>query len=321
MNKKTTIFFSLGFLWTTIYCQNYFFDVKQVHIKKYVNLEQKAKSVPLDNYGNYQSPSTFKLGQPFRFERKNVLFFPRPIVEYYFSLPDSVVREIKIEFDSLNFPNSYKLSRNVTGNDSSRRQEYFSQYLALKNELTSKFGPPIKTNEFRKIKGYESYYWQATDSWQNDTVSISMYIDFSDRLSKNGTYHVRANVRFMNKDASSSTSKQNSTQDSIARHFLDLIFNEKYSEAWNLVDEEAKRQLTYEKYIESMQPITNFKGQYGKEIKLVSNGLNMQMTGKKSSWYSYNFTTDTEKKILLGIIFLDENSEKIYMAQWKGKLK
>lgn len=164
-----------------LYSQTYFIDTGEKSIREYIKMEKKYGSDSLPNDGVIELPLfPFDRIQKIKFVRNNIRFSPRPIISYIFSLPDSIVRKIKIELDSSQFFPQNVLNVVRPKEPSSRFLEFKKQYDLIKDELVNLFGTPSDSEELsKKDFGYGRYWWE-TENWLTDSARADMLMRFSD---------------------------------------------------------------------------------------------------------------------------------------------
>ncbi len=175
-------------------CKSQFLVLKcqQLHISQYQKEEMKLNSVLLKNETEYMVLSDFNLTQPLRFKRTNTSFHPNPIIEYFFSDTDSLVRGINVEIDSLLHP-----PKNTAYFEKEDRLGTFNeQYDTIRKELIEVFGNSQEGEKMILKTYFGKSYWSREDFWDTDKFSIRFYLNFSDKSEINGVYRVRANILY-----------------------------------------------------------------------------------------------------------------------------
>lgn len=195
--SRTTFIIVFVLINCSCYSQVYFNLKGKANVREYIREEKLLNSLLIANRTIYEFPqSPFHLDQPLRYIRMNQSFSPRPIIEYYFSLPDSIVREINVELDSLNFLDPSDSVRNTYKEPLTRLKDFDRQYDLIRNEIIEDFGPPKSTAALDKQFEFDSFYWSRSDEWRNDSVTLTMYLTFSGRKHAGGTYRIRANLYY-----------------------------------------------------------------------------------------------------------------------------
>ncbi len=321
-------FFALTFfLSINVYAQTYFFSIKQDSIKNYILQEQSLGSFEHRYKANFINTSSFNLGQPFMFRRTNVAINPAPVVQYFFSIPDSIVREIHIEIDSTNYSSNY--SNYIE--PSERLKEFNSQYELIKEELISIFGEPYETNKLQLKKEMQgNAYWKRKDNWENDTASVVMYLSFSDEEKVSGQYRVRAIVYFKDRNIGISELiddlEIDLMEDRYAKSYTQLLIKKEYAKSWEMLAVELKTQITFENYVKVAIDFNEMLKNKTDEIELYMSGATTDMTGRSFHYYSYKFKSDTNvpPKLAINVTFSDNEKYKIIGFQPKvliGEIK
>ena len=310
---KSLLLFALVLTCHFCYSQTCFFEVKQQEFKYYKNLENKISSLEWQSK-DYNVPPD--LANPIKFVRTNSGFHPSPIIEYFFTVPDSTVRRIHLEIDSTNFLPRNLVAMSGYSEPTSRLDEFNKQYEIIRKELISYFGKPKDTQSLKEKNGW----WSRKDSWEKDSVEVIAYLGFD--TSPGMGNRIRANIDYKYQKSFDATANERLMlkQDSIAKKYLSLIFKKDYEESWNLQDEELKKQLSYDKYVETCNGIYQFKNKKNKEIEPFHKGLKQNSAGVSMFCYSYKFSdnsSDPEKQLIVDILFKDKESSTIIAVTTK----
>ncbi len=175
-------------------CKSQFLVIKsqQLHISQYQKEETKLNSILIKNETEYMVLSDYNLAQPLRFKRTNTSFHPNPIIEYFFSETDSLVRGVNVEIDSLLYP-----PKNTAYFEKEDRLGAFNeQYDTIRKELIEVFGNPQEGEKMILKTYFGKSYWSREDFWDTDKFSIRFYLNFSNKSEINGVYRVRANILY-----------------------------------------------------------------------------------------------------------------------------
>jgi len=273
--------------------QGYIPELAQKHISYFESLESNLGS---EAY-TYRSRLMTQLSQPVCFVRTDKDFRPRPLVSYLYSRNDSIVRQIEVEFDSLNFlPNTYD-ARHDYHEQSVRKEEFLEVYDSILGELTAKLGPSTKQQPLYQHDNMgRGWFWRRTNDWENDTMSVDLALMFSDTA--NGNYKIRFSCRWKY-DATpgvaslSSDFKGKEEQQRVAQRYLDLLLKKKYKESWVLLDEELKALVSYETYVERVSPMADDARKQGRKVELYMTSLMQDMTGGVRPTYVFKYSSDT----------------------------
>ncbi len=272
--------------------QGYIPELAQKHIACFESLEGNLGSEPYA----YRSRLMTPLSQPVCFVRTDKIFRPRPLVSYLYSRNDSIVRQIEVEIDSLNFlPQTYDARRDYhEPND--RKDEFMQVYDSILSELMIKLGPSTKEEPLYQHDNMgNGWFWRRTNEWENDTMSVDLALMFADTA--NGNYRIRFYCRWKY-DASpgltslSSNFKGKEEQQQTALKYLDLLLKKKYKESWALLDEEVKALVSYETYVERVSPMADDAKEQGRKVELYMTSLMQDMTGGLRPTYVFKFSSD-----------------------------
>lgn len=272
--------------------QGYIPELAQKHITYFDSLENSLGS---EAY-TYRSRLMTQLSQPVCFVRTDKSFRPRPLVSYLYSRNDSIVRQIEVEMDSLNFlPQTYD-ARHDYHEPNDRKDEFVQVYDSMLSELTLKLGPPTKKEPLYQHDNMgHGWFWRRTSDWENDTMSVDLTMTFSDTA--NGNYRIRfyCNWKYEATPGLASLSanfKGNEEQQRTAQKYLDLLLKKKYKESWALLDDELKALVSYETYVERVSPMVDDAKKQGKRVELYMTSLMQDMTGGLRPTYVFKFASD-----------------------------
>jgi len=296
------------------YSQTCFPKIAAVEFKNYVILEQRINSTRR-TANEYHAMTN--LAQPVQFIRNNTNFKPRPIIQYFFSVPDSIVRRIYLIIDSTNYlPLTYQ-ARMAYKEKDIRLNDFEEQYKTIIGELTASFGNPQETTPLNKQDGI----WIRKDSWENDSIKIQAYMFFGgSKVAGNSRIRAEINYKYskpsktIHNDVQLSENEEiNKQQDSTSKLFLSYVFNGDYKSSWMLIDDKLKSKLSYENYVKNISPMTNLKNENGTAVELFMNGSRVDQTGSKHPFYSYIFKSDksTPPETKIDVVFENADSEKI----------
>jgi|GEM_PF-874057 len=256
------------------------------------------------------------MAQPIRYVRVADEFEPKPVIEYFFKKSDSTVQEIQYEWDKQNF-----LEKNyqMTDKDFESRERldlFIKKYNDLKAQITKRFGNSKSEGSLEPQAGLSYLEVDKKDSWDTDSISVLMYMSFSNQYLVRGNmtlppaHRIRVYVKTKNEtqenvsDVLKSAFKVDESQQKTAQKFIELLLNRKYEESWKLFSPEVKAKTTYESYVKAVEPVAAFKNEFGRKIELAFSGPRFISNGV---YYSYSFKFKGDKNsppsILLDVTF------------------
>jgi hypothetical protein len=318
MKKINYLIFFL-FIQSTVLGQNYLFKIAQEPIKNYVQFENQRGSTQR-KYPGYFGGSTgwFKLGQPFQFIKTDIGFNPPAVIEYMFSIPDSIVREIHFEIDTNNFSQSGSyLEKNE------RLKGFNNQYSKLLADLILFLGPPKDSSALRQLSNED---WKRDAKWDNDSLKATLYLSFTNEKNGEGQTRVRMGIYFKNpnppkNDFGMEEVTASPTQDGLSQKFISCLLKKDFKTAWDMLDTTVQKSVTYDQFVEYLKPIPDFKKKLGKEISLFGTS---KMSGMGVSYivYMYGFKKDKERvpSVLINVSFNDLESKKIVGIRYNSKI-
>ena len=183
-------------------CQHHFLferkSLKEIRIlenafsSKYLGFIETHVS---DNY--FPSAKANKDYYPLTYIRTNDSFFPSLHVEYFYNDSDSTLLATSYDWNIMDYIKNFKTDGDKLEKEKKRKKEYLEKYNSIKNELITKFGPPILTEE---KKDREGYFYKLR--WENETQDILLLLKFSTKLKKlpekirAGSYNIRVKVDY-----------------------------------------------------------------------------------------------------------------------------
>jgi hypothetical protein len=256
------------------------------------------------------------MAQPIGYLRVSDNFEPKPIVQYFFKKADSTVQEILYEWDKQNF-NERNYQMTAKDIESRERFELFIQkYRELKNEITKQFGDSRSEGSLDPKSELSYLEVRKKDSWDNDSISVVMYITFTNQYEVRGSmtlppaHRIRVYVKTKNdthgnpSDHLKTAFKVDEKQQKIAEKYIDLLLTGKTKDSWELISPDIKSRTTYENYVKAVEPIERLKTEFGRDIELALSGPKFF---NSETYYTYSFKFSADKssppKVFLDVTF------------------
>jgi hypothetical protein len=257
------------------------------------------------------------MAQPISYLRTADNFDPQPIIRYFFKSADSTVQKIEYEWDKQNFRDrNYQLSDKDFESEE-RFEAFVKKYEDLRAEIKNKFGVSKVQGSFEPKSGVNYKEIQIRDTWENDSLSILMYMTFINRYEDNGNikfppaHRIRVYVNSKKSENNVDISSQLKTafkvdenQQKTAEKYINFLLIGKFKESWKLISLDIKKNTKYEDYMKAVQPIEKLKDDFGKEIELAVSGPKFF---NNETYYSYSFKFKSDKSsppaVLLDVTF------------------
>ena len=299
--------------------QHFFVNTRQVPLRRAIEVERQLHSLPRQ-FQRVITPSDFRLGSgPACFTRTNAGIWPRPVVAYYFSVPDSVVRQIAIEVDSANFLRYIGTARQDYREPLTRLPLFERTYEQLRQELVALLGSPQRSQALtlEQADADRASYSQS-DLWETDSLTAYMYLSFTKTAAPPYGYahRIRAYLTYKNRAAAATNApgsfEANAGQTETGQRYVSLLMTGKFKESWELVGPSIKNTMTYTQYAATMTPFV--KKMSGRPtIALVMSGPMINELGQSLSAYMYRVmgSKATEPPLLFNILFQDANATLI----------
>ena len=315
------------FQWTTAFGQTFFVETKQLPIKEYVKLENRlhSKTEPDKNVSFLGAAYTF--GPTRQFARTNTAIRPRPLIQYVYSLPDSVVRIIQLDVDSLNYLGYLAKDRAGYHESQARHKSFLAVYKLAQQELTALLGKSKTSEPEHKVVSETGEYYEQADYWDTPELTAQVYSVFSIVSRQNGSdaYRVRAEIRYKNpvKPAATINSVANPKQEAAAQRFLTLLLTGKYADSWQLVGPSIKQSATYEQYEAALAPFFTKLTDTDKGVSLFMSGPSINANGQTYAVYAYKLNADAASppKTIFNILFEDFETELIGGVQPQSRME
>ncbi len=257
------------------------------------------------------------MAQPISYVRIVDDFDPKPIIRYFFKSSDSTVQKIEYEWDKQNFrERNYQLTeKDFEGED--RLRAFVKKYEELRSEITNRFGVSKVEGSFEPKLGVNCKEIKIRDTWENDSLSIIMYMTFINRYEDNGSIkfppahrirvYVNSKKGVNNGDISSQLKtafKVDEKQQKTAEKYINLLLTGKLKDSWKFISPEVKTKTTYEDYLKAVESIEKLKNDFGKEIELALSGPKF-FNGETYYSYSFKFKLDknTPPTVFLDVTF------------------
>lgn len=172
-------------------CQRFFFITKQVALKECIQRElDNGSSVYTDSAEHEYISDDNILCESTRFLRNHVDFIPRLVIDYYFSSPDSIVRSMFFEIDSLNNKTDRQYSNLTT--------QYLNQlYDSIRGEIITFAKLPETSQPLMKKVQFGSEYLDRVDHWETSAFSANLYMLTHET---NNVFRIRAEINFKKSD-------------------------------------------------------------------------------------------------------------------------
>lgn len=310
------IAFSIIFLITTTltFGQTLNFGIGRP-FKEFRTSENKLNSQFQENKSTHMLSAD--MAQPISYLRTGDNFDPQPIIRYFFKSADSTVQKIEYEWDKQNFrERNYQLSDKDFESEE-RFNAFVKKYEELRTEITNKLGVGKVQGSFDPKPGVNYKEVQIRDTWENDSLTVLMYMNFINRYEDNGSvkfppaHRIRVYVNSKNGNNNADISSQlkaafkvDEKQQRTAEKYINLLLTGKLKESWKLISPDVKTKTTYEDYLKAVEPIEELKNDFGKEIELALSGPKF-FNGETYYSYSFKFKSDknTPPTVFLDVTF------------------
>jgi hypothetical protein len=256
------------------------------------------------------------MAQPIKYLRISDKFDPKPVVGYFFKASDSTVQEISYEWDKQNFrERNYQMTdKDVETEESLNR--FVAKYNELKNEIRILLGDSKSEGSLEPKTGLNYLHVDMRDSWENDSISVLMYISFSNKYEARGnvtitpTHRIRVYVKAKRdihvdpSDQLKAVFKADEMQQKVAEKYIALVLSKKFKESWELISPDVKSKATFEAYLKVLEQVDGFRGDFKDKTELALSGPAF-FNNEVYYTYSFKFNADTNSppSVLLDVTF------------------
>ncbi len=299
----------------SIYGQEFKFDIHNISLNEYIEMENNLGSEKIPNIRNHISLSDN--AQPIKFKRKQKIISDL-VAYYYFKKKDSTMSYILYEWDE-----SLLTLKSKTNDKKSEKYQkaLIKKYNGLEKTITSIYGKSESEGDLSNLKqANEKSGLNKKDKWfPNDSTEIEMYTSISNYYEKKGamtitpTHRIRLYIR--------NTKKEKKIEPKLSEEKLDtlkLISKEfiKTLEDGNLV--KSKIYLS-EKILQNVTDkqlniLTN-NLDFNRKTELIYSGIQVGLDGTIYTMLQFKYEDDISNppNELIKIIF--DNKNKIIGIQ------
>lgn len=311
--------------------QTFFVETRQLPIRQYDALEKRLHSARRPDKQVTVLGAEFELGPEQQYARANPHVRPRPLVSYTYSLPDSVVRVIELEIDSLNYLGTTYEATHKYRESPARYPQFLSAYAQIKRELEAQLGKPTTSQPAHKESDNLGESYRQSDNWNTQALTASLDLIFSLTtksipgppnsvvLSVEGShaYRIRATIRYKNTTTNSAQSAtpaaNNPRQQVLAEKYMALLLANKYAESWSLLGPDITQSITFDQYKDTFTKFLASVPAPEKGATLFMSGLSAGAGGHTYSMYAFRLNADSTSPptTLITIVFKDATTEII----------
>jgi hypothetical protein len=307
-NRMKNLIIGILFISTSIFGQEFNYDIHNTSLAEYVNLEGKLKSERIPTTSNHISFGGN--AQPIKFLRKEKVI-PDLTAFYFFKKTDSTMSYVLYEWDVSNFEKQ----------DNNQKSEKFenaliAKFKELKKNISKDFGHPITKSNYSNLADYEQEsFFEENSTWKpNDSTEIELYTVASNHYEKRGaitinpTHRIRLYIRNKTKKEETPIPKLD------AKKLSELeVIKADFFKALKAKDlpksKEYLSDLILEKVTDEQINILIDKINFEKETELIYSGIQIGLNGSIFTILQYKYSDDNSSppSEMIKLIFDDKD--------------
>lgn len=303
---------SILFISTSLFGQEFNFDIQNTSLTEYLQLEQNLGGEPIPTTSNHISSSGN--AQPMKFLRQEEVI-PDLIVFYYFKEADSTMSHILYEWDISNFE---KQSNNQKPKEF--QEALIAKYEELKEMIAQEFGAPEIEKNYSNISRLDSVNtFEENSTWHpNDSTEIEMYATASNYYEKvgamtiNPVHRIRLYIKDQpkEKEVPKLDEQRLSKLESIKNDFLESLKVRDLSTAKTVLSDIVLETVT-DKQLNLLIDNINFE----KKSELIYSGIQAGFNQNMFTILQYRYLEDGSNSTGGMIRFIFDDKNKIVAVQ------
>ncbi|MDC7125805.1 MAG: hypothetical protein PQJ46_09565 [Spirochaetales bacterium] len=300
------IFIGFLFVSTSVFGQEFIFDIHNTSLSEYLRVEEDLGSEKIPTTSNYVSFDDE--AQPIIYLRKEEII-PDLMAYYFFKKADSTMSYVLYEWDTFNFEKQ----------DNNQKSEQFqnaliAKYKGLKEDISDEFGQPEVEKNYSNISRLDSVNtFVESSTWTpNDSTEIEMYTTVSNYYEKKGAvtinpvHRLRLYVRTisMEKDIPKLDSTKLAELEDIRIDFFHALKSKDLAKS-----REFLSNLILETVTDEQMKILTDDINFEKQTELIFSGVQMGLNGGMFIILQYKYSDDSSSppSEMIRLIFDDKN--------------
>lgn len=325
MKKTLRTTFTLGFLLIgiTVFGQDFGFDIHNISLNEYVQMEENLKSERIPTTSNHVSFSGD--AQPIKFKRTEKKIADL-ITYYYFKEKDSTMSSVLYEWDVSNFE-----KKDNNQKPKKYQKAFISKYKELKESISSEFGEPKTKRNYSNISQLDSINtFVESSTWKpNDSTEIEMYATVSNYYEKKGAMTINPvhRIRLYIKNQSQEKAKEIpkldekklSELENIKNDFFKVLKSKDLTKSKDYLSDIIKEKVTDEQLNLLIDNID-----FERKTELIYSGIQMGFNGSMFTLLQYKYSDDSSSppNEMIKLIFNDKDKVVgIQPIKMQGKIK
>jgi hypothetical protein len=325
MKKTLKTTFTLGFLLIgiTVFGQDFGFDIHNISLNKYVQMEENLKSERIPTTSNHVSFSGD--AQPIKFKRTEKKIADL-ITYYYFKEKDSTMSSVLYEWDVSNFE-----KKDNNQKPKKYQKAFISKYKGLKEKISSEFGEPKTKRNYSNISQLDSINtFVESSTWKpNDSTEIEMYATVSNYYEKKGAmtinpvHRIRLYIKNQSKEKEKEIPKLDENKlselENIKIDFFKVLKSKDLTKSKEYLSDIIKEKVTDEQLTLLIENID-----FERKTELIYSGIQMGFNGSMFTLLQYKYSDDSSSppNEMIKLIFDDKDKVVgIQPIKMQGKIK
>ncbi|REG83353.1 hypothetical protein [Winogradskyella sediminis] len=310
MKKTLRTTFTFGFLLIgiTVFGQEFGFDIHNISLNEYVQMEENLKSERIPTTSNHVSFSGD--AQPIKFKRTEKKIADL-ITYYYFKEKDSTMSSVLYEWDVSNFE-----KKDNNQKPKKYQKAFISKYKELKESISNEFGEPKTKRNYSNISRLDSINtFVESSTWKpNDSTEIEMYATVSNYYEKKGAMTINPvhRIRLYIKNQSKEKEKEIPKLDEKKLSELENIKNDffKVLKSKDLIkSKEYLSDIIKEKVTDEQLNLLIDNIDFDRKTELIYSGIQMGFNGSMFTLLQYKYSDDSSSppNEMIKLIFDDKD--------------
>jgi len=313
-NRMKNIIIGFLFISTSVFGQEFNFDIHNTSLAEYLKMEKKLGSEKILTNSNHLSFSGN--AQPIKYLREEKVI-PDLTAFYFFKKADSTMSYVLYEWDVYNFEKQ----------DNNQKSEKFekaliAKYKELKKDISIDFGQPATKSKYSNLADYyqESFFEEKSNWKPNDSTEIELYAVASNYYEKNGpvtinpTHKIRLYIRNKTKLEDTPIPKLNdkklSKLEKIKTGFFEALEAKDLSKSREYLSDLIRETVTDQQINILIDNIY-----FEKETELIYSGNQMGLNGSMLTVLQYKYSDDIASPPSEMIKLIFDDKDKVVAIQ------
>lgn len=290
---------------------------KQQKIEALKAWELRNGSTEIENTATYISDSFYELASPIIIQRSVGNFDPKPRLWYFYSTPDSTVRELNYRW----YEAIYKPTDSIPARDKSRIPKYKVLFEELTQRVSKELGmQPTEIIPEKEVDQNVRKYWETVNKWERKGFAAELTYFYAIQGGNVSELFVTLKINWDDKEEQQKAREKVLQQrDSVAFLFLKNAAAKKFDKCWDMLDEDLQNYIPQDKFYEYLKELGGIYKKKEAFERLVS-GKETNANFKIVNMSIYKRKSDkVPPKFMVKFTFKDDTALKIYGVKHMGE--